>query len=383
LITRITVVALVAALAGAALAMPAAATSHPQAAASKKCKKKKGQHKKKKGCRGSGSSQASLPGQATPPQPKQPDPPPPPPPVTPDLHVSALVVSDSAVLGGNSTTGRVTVDDNAPAGGQQVDLSSSVPARVQVPASVVVASGQTSATFPVDTTSGSPVPATLTGSIDTSSAQATLNVVDRPSVASVELERQCFTPGVWPSNRVTLDIPAPADTTVSLSGGDPLSLALPAPPTVTVPSGSTSAFFTLTALLPSAGDVTVLASAPSTPAQSDSASVTATAPDPTSASLALDPSTVIPGQSSTGTVTLDCEATEDLTFTLSAQPATAGNTSNVTFPPSGTVTVPAGELSADFSIATDSADTDAYEISVAADGITAQSTTLTVAGQPD
>jgi trimeric autotransporter adhesin len=381
-IRRITIAVLAAALAGAVLAVPASSNSDSAAVAKKKAKrcKKKGKKgkkaKKRKGCKGGiGSSGSGLPGEATPASPKQPNFPPPPP-NNPVLHVSSLSVSDGTLLGGNSTNGLVTLDHAAAAGGQQVDLSSDVAPRVQVPASVVVVSGQKTASFQVDTTFGTPITATLTASIDTSNATTALKVVDRPSVASVKLQRRCFTPGTWPTNRVTLDIPAPADTSVALGSSDPLSLSLPLA-TVTVPSGSTSALFAVNALAASDG-VTVSATAPSTPPQSDSATVSLTDPATHADGLTVDPDTVVAGSGSTGTVTLDCEAPPGgTTVTLSS--ADPGVTFDSTGSQSATVDVPEGQLSADFTISTDGGLADGqYDVSATVGADTPVHATLTI-----
>ena len=172
LIKRITLAALVAALAGGMLAVPASSKTGPIASASKCKKAKKGKHrKKKKKCRGGSPSTTSLPGQATHATPTQPPPPP------PALGVSGIGVTDNPVLAGDSTTGQVTVDRAAPAGGQTVTLQSDQPGRAAVPASVVVAAGATSASFPVDTTAGATVTTvTIIATITLTTATSTTTI---------------------------------------------------------------------------------------------------------------------------------------------------------------------------------------------------------------
>ena len=63
----------------------------------------------------------------------------------------SLVMSPSAVTGGATSTGSITLDNPAPAAGFAVSLSSSNPPVVSVPASVVVPAGQTQATFTATT----------------------------------------------------------------------------------------------------------------------------------------------------------------------------------------------------------------------------------------
>lgn len=362
---------LAAALAGAVLAVPALSKNGPAAVAAKKAKKKckkakKGKKaKKRKGCKHGGYAGATgLPGQATPSKPTQPDPPTTP----PTLHVAGLGVSPNIVLAPNSATGQVTLDAAAPSGGQQIDLQSDT-ARVTLPSYVVVAPGQTNASFPVNTTLGPPVTATLTGSVGASSQTTQLSVVDTASVSSVKLERQCFTFGPYSSNRVSLDVPAPDDTVVSLSSD---SAGLTVPSGVTVPSGSASAFFSVNAVSDSPS-VTVTASLGASQA-TDTASVSSSDPATHADDLTVDPDTVVPGGGSTGTVTLDCEAPPGgTTVTLSS--ADPGVTFDSTGTQSATVNVPEGHLSADFTISTDGALADGvYDVSATAGGVTVPAT---------
>jgi hypothetical protein len=369
-IRRITIVVLAAALAGAVLAVPALSKSGPTAVAAKKAKKKckkakKGKKaKKRKGCKRGGSSGVGLPGQATPSKPTPPDPPTTP----PTLHVADLGVSPDTVLAPNPATGQVTLDAAAPSGGQQVDLQSDT-ARVTLPSYVVVAPGQTNASFPVNTTLGPPVTATLTGSVGASTATTQLSVVDTASVSSVKLERQCFTFGPYSSNRVSLDVPAPEDTVVSLSSD---SAALTVPSGVTVPFGSTSAFFSVNAVSDSPS-VTVTASLGASQA-TDTASVSSTDPATHADDLTVHPDTVAAGGGSTGTVTLDCEAPSGGT-TVTFSSADPGVTFDSTGTQSATVNVPEGQLSADFTISTDAALGDGqYDVSATAGGVTVPAT---------
>ena len=79
-----------------------------------------------------------------------PPPPPPPPPSAPTL--TALAVNPTAVVGGNTSAGTVTLSAAAPSGGAVVSLSDDSTA-VSAPASVTVAAGATSATFTIATMS--------------------------------------------------------------------------------------------------------------------------------------------------------------------------------------------------------------------------------------
>ena len=364
MIRRITIAVLAAALTGAVLVVPASSKGGPATVAKKKAKKckkgKKGKKaKKRKGCKRGSSTGLSLPGQATPSKPTQPDPPD----TLPTLHVATLGLAANPVLAGTSTTGQVTVDAAPPSGGQQVDLQSSDPTRVTVPASVVVAPGQSTASFPVTTTSGAPITVTLTGSIGSSNATTQLKVVDTASVTSVKLERRCFTFGPFSSNRVSLDVPAPNDTLVSLSSD---SAALTVPSGVTVPSGSSSAFFSVNAVA-DASLATVTATLGSSQA-TDTAAVSETDPPGHADDLTLNPDALVAGNGSTGTVTLDCEAPPGgTTVTLSSSDPGVGVPLSVL--------VPAGQLSVAFPITTDSGLGDGpFDVSATAGGDTVHAT---------
>lgn len=340
LIRRITLAALMAALVGGTLALPASSKPGPVAHASK-CKKKKKRSaesakKKKKKCKGAGQSVSSLPGQATHPNVT-------PPSQAPTFLVDALSVASSPVLAGNGTSGQVTIDGAAPSGGKSVDLQSSDPSRATVPASVVVAAGQTTASFPVGTTVGSTVTTTLTAAIGGSNATAQLKVVSAPSVESVSLQRRCFTPGSFAANRVTLDVPAPVDTPVALTSDAPLDLSVPG--SVVVPLGSKSALFAATALLP---NPLVTVTATLGPSVADSASVSAISPSPAVQSLTIQPNPVTIGGSPVATVTLDCEAVGPSGTVVNLSSDFPG----IAAPALPTVTVPQDQLTATFPINT-------------------------------
>jgi hypothetical protein len=65
--------------------------------------------------------------------------------------LSKVTVSPADVIGGDASTGTVTLTAAAPAGGVEVALSSDDPAAATVPTSVTVPAGATSAAFPITT----------------------------------------------------------------------------------------------------------------------------------------------------------------------------------------------------------------------------------------
>jgi LmbE family N-acetylglucosaminyl deacetylase len=98
--------------------------------------------------------------------------------------VDALSFSPTAVFGGDSAQGTVTLASRAPAGGLSVPLSSSNPAAAQVPASVTVPADAVSVSFPVSTsTVGARVDVTISANIRGTVRTATLAVTPRPAPA--------------------------------------------------------------------------------------------------------------------------------------------------------------------------------------------------------
>lgn len=383
-IGRIALAFLVLALITGSVALPASANRSAAAAKSNsKCKKKKAKRaaaakKKKKKCKqggGAGGASTSLPGQATNPNVT----PPVTTPAAPALRMSGLALTDNPVLGSRSTQGQVTISGKAPSAGQPVKLASTS-SRVSVPSAVNVAAGQRTATFSVTTSTGPTITAGVIANIGTSSRLAYLKVVQEPSVKSVSLAYKCF-PNVglvnFGTNRVTLDVPAAADSVVDLSSSNAPSLTVPS--TVTVPDGSSSATFGVNTILPvsSPPGVTVTGSltgafGTSQATSSPSSIRTVLSPDPVVVGISATPTTVTPTSPVTGKVTLDCEAPspDGTTVTL------VSDNPDVTVP--GTVVVPADKLNATFSIHAASNASGEATITATPDNGTPKQVTVTV-----
>jgi hypothetical protein len=78
--------------------------------------------------------------------------------------LSAIALSPTSVVGGNTSQGTATLTSAAPSGGAVVTLSSSNTSAATVPASVTIAAGATSVTFTVSTVSvTASTPVTITG----------------------------------------------------------------------------------------------------------------------------------------------------------------------------------------------------------------------------
>ncbi len=97
--------------------------------------------------------------------------------VLPPLTVASLAFNPSTVVGGNASTGTVTLSGAAGASGAVVSLSSSNPGVVSVPATVTVTAGAASASFTATTASvAATTSVTVTASLNGQAASATLTV---------------------------------------------------------------------------------------------------------------------------------------------------------------------------------------------------------------
>lgn len=152
-------------------------------------------------------------------------------------ELDSLTLNTSSLIGGQSTSGTVTLTQPAQSGGFVVTLSSNNSA-AQV-ANVTVPAGQTSANFPVTTSSVvSPQVCTITGSAggQNRSANLTVNPVPPPGLRDFRLSAYSVLGGSGLYGYIYLDAPAPAGgATVSISqtgGGTsvivPLSAVVPA-----------------------------------------------------------------------------------------------------------------------------------------------------------
>jgi hypothetical protein len=270
---------------------------------------------------------------------------------TASVSLSTLTLNPTSVVGGNSSTGTVTLSGPAPAGGAQVVLSSSNTLVARVPASVTVAAGATSATFTlttsaVSTSTAVAISVAYAGATRSASLTVTPAAPPAPTLASLALNPTSVTGGNSSTGTVTLTGPAPAGgAQVALSSSNTLVARVPS--SVTITAGASSATFTVSTS-PVVASTTVTISG-SYAGATRSASLTvnpAPLPVPTLNSLTLSPASVIGGlQSSRGTVSLSA-------------PAPAGGVQVLLFSSNGvasvpgSVFIPAGASSASFTVNT-------------------------------
>jgi hypothetical protein len=152
-------------------------------------------------------------------------------------QLSTVAITPSSVSGGTSFTGRVTLQQAAPAGGIVVSLASSDLA-VSVPPSVTIDAGKTSVTFSGSTTAVSSTKVvTITATLNGNTVTDTLRV-QQPGIKSISLSPSTLTGGTGSQLSITLNAPAPAGGwVVNLSSSD-ASATLAT--TVTVAAGQTT-----------------------------------------------------------------------------------------------------------------------------------------------
>ena len=158
--------------------------------------------------------------------------------------LSSLTRSPSSVVGGNNSTGTVTLNGAAPAGGALVTLSSNNTPVAQVPASITIAAGATSTTFPITTTGvASSTSVTITGVYGTTRSN-TLTVTVA-ALSSLTLSPGTVTAGGTSTGTLTLNGAAPpAGAVVSLSSSN--TTAAQVPSSATIPAGSRTITFAVT-----------------------------------------------------------------------------------------------------------------------------------------
>lgn len=253
-------------------------------------------------------------------------------------EVTSLSLNPPSVIGGTSVTGTVTLDHAAGIGGRTVSLADNSTV-VSVPASVLVAQGQTTANFAVSTI-GTPtdVTATLTASLNELSVTTTLTV-QRYLLSSVRLAPTSVYGGYASTGTVTLSGPAgTAGAGVLLSSANPSALTVPS--SVLVANGQTSKTFTATTV-PVAANTVVNVTA-------TRAGVTKTYPlsvkAPILASVTVSPNIQAGSLNVTGRVNINTNAPANFVVNV------ASSSSKAT--PPATVTIPAGTKFVTFTIPT-------------------------------
>ena len=254
--------------------------------------------------------------------------------------LSSVTLSPTFVTGGSNSTGTVTLNGVAPAGGAAVSLSSSNNTAAQVQSSVMVPAGSTTTTFTVTTSAVATITTVNITATYGGSASATLTVNPRVALSSVSLSPTSVVGGNNATGTVRLNVAAPTGgVSVTLTSSNAATATVPA--SVMVSGGSTSATFTVMTLGVSSSATSVI-----TATLGVSANATLTVTASSLSSVSRSPSSVVGGNNATGTVTLNGAAPPTgAVVTLSSS-----NTSAAQVPAS--VSIAAGSRSAIFPITT-------------------------------
>ncbi len=218
---------------------------------------------------------------------------------------STLTCSPSSILSGATSTCTVTLNKAAPAGGLSVSISDNS-TFLNVPASVTVAAGGTTAAFTATAgTVSTDTTVTVTAAASGTSKTASVSVVTAPAqISGLVCSPSSILSGATSTCTVTLNKVAPTGGVVVAVSDNSTYLTVPL--SVTVAAGSASAAFTATAGTVSATTtVTVSATANGT---SKTASVSVTSSLVQLSGLACNPASVSSGTTTTCTVTLSAVA---------------------------------------------------------------------------
>lgn len=169
--------------------------------------------------------------------------------VPPSLTTVAL--SANRVTSGASVTGTLSLNGASPSGGLLVNLTSSVPAAATVPATVSIAQGQRSTSFPVtvgSTRTGACAVLTATGGF----AAPGSSTLHQTALAILPPLNSTFTLSVAGQSAagatatITLPVAATAQHVYSLTSSNAVLLGVPT--TATIAAGATSITFPITVL---------------------------------------------------------------------------------------------------------------------------------------
>ena len=145
------------------------------------------------------------------------------------------------MLGGNSTTGTVTLNGPAPAGGFTVSLSSNL-ITVNVPASLTIPAGAVTGMFTINTQPvGSSTSVTITAKSGVVSKTAVLTIVP-PTLASITVSPTSVVGGSTTAVKATVSLSGAVPTgryIVVLTSSDP-SVTVPATVNIVAPHISAS-----------------------------------------------------------------------------------------------------------------------------------------------
>ncbi|MBI1356825.1 MAG: hypothetical protein GC160_21000 [Acidobacteria bacterium] len=286
-------------------------------------------------------------------------------------QIAGLTLNPTSVVGGQSSTGTVTLSGAAPVGGVLVNFSSDN-SSASAPPSLVIPQGQTSAQFTVTTLAVGSQQSVAIAASSANSVSATLTLTPTAAgsgqLAGLTLAPSSVDGGQSSTGTVTLASAAPVGgVLVNLSSANATASV---PATITIPAGQTAGQFTATTS-PTSTQVSAVITATSANAVSGTLTIKATpASSGQIVSLALAPTAVDGGQSSTATVTLSGAAPAG-----GVQVSLTSDSASATLP--ATLLIPQGQTIGQFTVATSPVGTQ-QSVQVTATSANAVSRTLTI-----
>ncbi|HEX4770429.1 MAG TPA: SBBP repeat-containing protein [Bryobacteraceae bacterium] len=260
----------------------------------------------------------------------------------PGAALSTVSFNPTTITGSKNSTGTVTLTAPAPSRGASISLASSNTTVVTLPASVSVVAGATTATFTaVSKTVKTATTVTISAGYRDVTKTASLTVIP-VALSSLVLNPASVTGvGVTSTATVSLTAPAPAGgSTVTLSSSNTGAATVPA--SVLIAAGATSASFHVTSKSVSATTSVTISSSWNGTTKTDKLTV-----NPGSAALAsltLNPAIMIVKAKSSATVSLTAPAP------AGGAVITIANDNTLYTNTPGTVTIPAGAISANFPV---------------------------------
>ena len=254
-------------------------------------------------------------------------------------QISSFALSPSTVPSGQSSIGTITLASPAPTGGLTILIAEPYTA-VTLPRSVTIPAGSTSASFTIVTSSVTATTSYPIVASDSANSVSTTLTVTPPLVTTISVSPTAVVGGTTSTGTVTISAPAVYElgTTVYLSSNN--GAANP-PTSIQIPSGATSATFTIATSGVSANTTVVITATSNGSSQSANLTV-----KPASlSSISVAPNGVNGGSSATGTVTLSGPAGVSGSIV-----SLSSNDPSTTVPSS--VTVPSGSTSATFTVST-------------------------------
>ncbi len=283
----------------------------------------------------------------------------------PSLSLTSLLCSPPSVVPGGKSSCTLTLNTST---SSPVTASlSTTNAGVSVPASVTVPAGSSTATFTAKVGAVvQPQIVAVLATTGTSTRTAGLVVVQSLAVRLFACSPSQLGSGSSSTCTISLNAAAPSDTTITLSD-DSAALAVPA--SVIVSTGSVSAAFTVTAGNVASTQKAVMTAALGASSQTVSLTLV---PGTSVSSLVCSPSNLVPGGFSTCTVSLAKPASATTTISLT------NSIAELTVPAS--VTITAGSKVATFKATGGSVSTSESANITAVVGGSSRSTTLQLVG---